>query len=199
MIRLRKPLVASVLTLCALTFASLSLPLASASFAAQEAKQEAPKAVTLKGTLSCIGCDLKKAHGAGAQCSVYGHTHALKTADGKYYTFLQNKKSEPLIKGETLHGKMVEVNGTLFPGTQILEVKEYKTLPDKPAADSAAVAKLVALNVCPMSGEAVTGEGVGKTLVGNYEVKFCCANCKTAFDALSSAEKDAKIAAALKK
>lgn len=43
----------------------------------------------------------------GAQCSIYGHKHALKTADEKYYTFLENQKSEPLIKGEKGHGKKI--------------------------------------------------------------------------------------------
>ena len=97
--------------------------LSSGPLQAQETK---PKTVTLKGTLACLGCDLKKAHGAGAQCSVYGHKHALKTSSGKYYTFLENAKSEPLIKGEALHGKPVEVRGTLFPGTQVIEVMSYK-------------------------------------------------------------------------
>ncbi len=90
------------------------------------AQESQPKRVSMKGTLACLGCDLKKAHGAKAQCSVYGHKHALKTADGKYYTFLENEKSEPLIKGEKWHGKPVEVTGLLFPGTQVLEVVEFK-------------------------------------------------------------------------
>ncbi len=108
-----------VAALVALSFALLS----GAPLQAQGTK---PKTVTLKGTLACLGCDLKKAHGAGAQCSIYGHKHALKTSNGKYYTFLENAKSEPLIKGEALHGKRVEVRGTLFPGTQVIEVMSYK-------------------------------------------------------------------------
>src|SRR5688572_19433713 len=84
-----------------------------------------PQPATFKGTLACLGCDLKKAYGAGAQCSVYGHKHALKTADGKYYTFLENAKSEPLIKGEALHGKPIEVTGVVFPGSQVIEVTHY--------------------------------------------------------------------------
>lgn len=101
----------------------------TASVAAPKASVAAPKKmVTLSGTLSCLGCDLKKAHGAGAQCSIYGHKHALKTGNGKYYTFLENAKAEPLIKGEEMHGKKVRVNGTLFPGTQVIEVKSYQAM-----------------------------------------------------------------------
>ncbi len=114
------------------SLAALSVGLLSGATAAPTWPQQSraagakPKMVTMKGTLACLGCDLKKAHGAGAQCSVYGHKHALKTSNGKYYTFLENAKSEPLIKGEALHGKRVEVRGTLFPGTQVIEVMSYK-------------------------------------------------------------------------
>lgn len=107
-----------VLGLAILTAASLQTP----SIAAPK------KMVTLSGTLSCLGCDLKKAHGAGAQCSIYGHKHSLKTGNGKYYTFLENAKSEPLIKGEEMHGKKVRVHGALFPGTQVIEVMNYRAL-----------------------------------------------------------------------
>lgn len=106
-------------------FAALSTAPALAQSAAK------PKTVTLKGTLACLGCDLKKAHAAGAQCSVYGHKHALKTANGKYYTFLENQKSEPLIKGEQWHGKPIQVTGRVFPGSQVIEVADYKVLEAK--------------------------------------------------------------------
>lgn len=160
------------------------------AFVQDEAKasDQAPKKVTMKGTLVCLGCELKKAHGAGAQCSIYGHKHALKTADGKYYTFLENQKSEPLIKGEKWHGKKIEVSGTIFPGTQVIDVTGYKVAEEK-----------VTLNVCPMTGADSTGAAGGTSLVGNYLVKFCCPSCKLAFDKLSQEEKEKKITAVLKK
>ncbi|MBI3911281.1 MAG: hypothetical protein HY320_10155 [Armatimonadetes bacterium] len=107
---------------------SASLAAVGTALPARAEEEAKPKAVTLTGTLVCLGCDFKKAHGAAAQCSVYGHKHALKTKKGRYYTFLENAKSEPLIKGETLHGKQVEVKGVVFPGSQVLEVQELKIL-----------------------------------------------------------------------
>ena len=138
---IRRMLVAA---LVALSFALLS----GAPLQAQGTK---PKTVTLKGTLACLGCDLKKAHGAGAQCSVYGHKHALKTSNGKYYTFLENTKSEPLIKGEALHGKTVEVRGTVFPGSQVIEVLSYKQTGQKAAAAATAKVQTATLKVAGMS------------------------------------------------
>ena len=129
------------------SLAALSVGLLSGVSAAPTLAQQSGAAgakanmVTMKGTLACLGCDLKKAHGAGAQCSVYGHKHALKTANGKYYTFLENAKSEPLIKGEAMHGKQVEVRGTVFPGSQVIEVMSYKQTGQNAAAAAPAAAR----------------------------------------------------------
>jgi hypothetical protein len=81
--------------------------------------------VTLKGTLVCLGCDLKKTEGPHAACSVYGHRHALKTADGKYIAFLDNKFSEDLIKGEKYHNKKIEVDGIYYPEANVLDVETF--------------------------------------------------------------------------
>jgi len=59
--------------------------------------------------------------------------------------------------------------------------------------------KLTQVNVCPITGEAVKGEGGGSSKVGTYEVHFCCAGCKPAFDKLSATDKEAKIKSALAK
>ncbi|NCO41905.1 MAG: hypothetical protein COZ06_31165 [Armatimonadetes bacterium CG_4_10_14_3_um_filter_66_18] len=85
----------------------------------------------LTGTLVCIGCTVKKAYSAKAQCNVYGHQHGLQTADGKIYTFLANDQSKELREGkakdaEDLHGKKVEVTGVVLPKTQILDVTSYQ-------------------------------------------------------------------------
>lgn len=95
--------------------------------------------VTVVGENHCLGCSLKKEKGAAAQCSVYGHRHALKVesatgADGKRLAalagqtlhYLDNDKSAPLVKGETFHKKRVEVKGKLFGPERTLEVLEVK-------------------------------------------------------------------------
>ncbi len=124
--RYRRSLLTSLLALSVGLLSGAATAPSLAQSGAAGAKK--PKMVTMRGTLACLGCDLKKAHGASAQCSVYGHKHALKTSNGKYYTFLENARSEPLIKGEALHGKQVEVRGTVFPGSQVIEVTSYKPL-----------------------------------------------------------------------
>lgn len=58
--------------------------------------------------------------------------------------------------------------------------------------------KMVIVNTCPMTGETVKGEGGGKSIVGNYEVHFCCAGCKAPFDKMTREEQEAKIKTALK-
>lgn len=97
--------------------------------------------VTVVGENYCLGCALKKEEGAAAQCSVYGHRHALRVesaagADGapiaalagESLHYLDNDQSAPLVKGEELHKKRVEVKGRLFAPERTLEVQEVKQL-----------------------------------------------------------------------
>lgn len=76
------------------------------------------------GTLVCLGCSLKS-EGAKAQCSDFGHTHALKTDDGKYLTFLPNKFSSDLLAGEKFHNKAVAVHGVYYANANQLDVETY--------------------------------------------------------------------------
>lgn len=80
--------------------------------------------VMLKGKLVCMGCDLKKAEGARAECGNYGHHHALKTADGKYIQFLENKFSAD-IGGEKYHNMDVEISGILFAKANLIDVESF--------------------------------------------------------------------------
>ena len=67
------------------------------------------------------------------------------------------------------------------------------------AAQGCGPAAMIEVKVCPMNGEAVTSADAPSTTVGNYKVYFCCANHKEQFNALSEAQKQQKIAVALKK
>ena len=91
------------------------------------AKKTVAKAehVNLEGTLVCLGCELKTNEGAKAACSVYGHTHALKTADGKYVNLLPNQYSVDLFKGEKYHNKAVKVHGVFHASANQLDVENY--------------------------------------------------------------------------
>lgn len=66
-------------------------------------------------------------------------------------------------------------------------------------ASAVGAPKLTKVMVCPMMGSPVKDDKGATSLVGNYEVHFCCAGCKPAFDRLDDKTKQAKIAAALKK
>ena len=82
--------------------------------------------ITLTGTMVCLGCELHKAGNARAACDVYGHRHALKTDDGKYYNILENKYGEALIKGEKYHNKRMEVHGVYFASANQLDVEVFQ-------------------------------------------------------------------------
>jgi len=82
--------------------------------------------ITLTGTIVCLGCELHKAEDARAACDVYGHRHALKTDDGRYYNILENKYGEALIKGEKYHNKKMEVHGVYFASANQLDVEAYQ-------------------------------------------------------------------------
>jgi hypothetical protein len=80
----------------------------------------------MEGTLVCMGCSLKKGGGARAQCSEYGHTHALKTADGDYVSFLPNQYAADLMAGEKFHNKAAKVHGVYFANANQLDVETYE-------------------------------------------------------------------------
>ena len=92
--------------------------------------QEATKAntgehITVSGTLTCTACDLKKTEGARAECKSFGHTHALKTTDGKHIAFLENRFAADLIKGEKYQDKKVEIHGVYFANANVLDVEAF--------------------------------------------------------------------------
>jgi hypothetical protein len=82
--------------------------------------------VTVEGTLVCPSCELKKTEGADAACKIYGHRFALKTKDGRYINFLENKYSEDLIKGDKYHGQDIKVHGNYYANANLLEVKSFE-------------------------------------------------------------------------
>jgi len=78
------------------------------------------------GQLVCLGCDLKGNQGARAECSVYGHDHALKTEDGKFINFLENKYSADLMAGEKYHNQQIKVHGIYFADANLIDVEWFE-------------------------------------------------------------------------
>ena len=125
-----------ILTVMLLAFASLSYAGCGscASDKSTDTKAMSAKMVDLKstgehatmeGTLVCLGCSLKKEDGANAACKSYGHTHALKTKDGNYISFLENKFSADLIKGEKYQNKPIQVHGLFYAKANTLDVESF--------------------------------------------------------------------------
>ncbi|MFQ6096807.1 MAG: hypothetical protein ACE5O2_03710 [Armatimonadota bacterium] len=107
--------------------------------AGAKAKATTPGVIsaTVEGENFCVGCSLKKEKGAPAQCSVYGHRHALRVtkatgADGKEIKklkgwvlhYLENDKSKDLIKGH--HGEKLSIKGRIYPTERVLSVQSFK-------------------------------------------------------------------------
>jgi hypothetical protein len=105
----------------------LCLMLLFATVAVQADETSKTKAAheTFDGTLVCLGCDLKKAEGARAACSVFGHKHALKTADGKYVNLLENQYSKDLLAGEKYHDKQISIHGIYYATANQLDVETF--------------------------------------------------------------------------
>jgi len=92
---------------------------------AQQSRAEG-KSASFNGKLVCLGCTLKSEEGARSECKTYGHTHALKTEDGKFITFIENKYSKGLFKGEKYNNKDVWAHGTYYANANQLDVDSYK-------------------------------------------------------------------------
>ena len=101
------------------------LVLAVTAYAGDKPVEQKTKHATFEGKLVCLGCDLKEAEGARAACSVYGHRHMLKTKDGQYVNFLENKYSKDLIKGEKHRGQSIQVEGTYYPDAHTIDVETF--------------------------------------------------------------------------
>ena len=83
---------------------------------------------TIQGKVICLGCTLKSEKGAKAQCSLYGHTNAIRTVDGKIWSILENDQSTDLVKNHDYAGKDVEISGKKFVDAQTIEVGSFKAL-----------------------------------------------------------------------
>ncbi|MDF1544445.1 MAG: hypothetical protein P1R58_05015 [bacterium] len=105
--------------------AALMLLVASVMAAPQQ-KQAKGEMTTFEGTMVCMSCDLKKAEGARSDCKAFGHSHALKTKDGKYINLLANQYSADLIKGEKYHDKPVKMSGMYFANANQLDVESFE-------------------------------------------------------------------------
>jgi len=88
-------------------------------------KAEQAEHAKMQGKLVCLGCTLK-GEGARAECSEYGHTHALMVEDDEMVLFLPNKYSAALMEGGKLHDQMVMVAGVYYEDANMIDVEVYE-------------------------------------------------------------------------
>ncbi len=96
----------------------------SLSFAGGWDKSKGMEKITLKGTLLCIGCNLKRLSGANAQCSLYTH-HAIgfRTEDGTIWNILENAKGHDIVRAyKLLDGRKATITGWIYPIAHVIEI-----------------------------------------------------------------------------
>lgn len=125
------------------TLLAALLVIAGAGYALAQDHPEHPKKqpaaakvveATVVGENFCLGCSLKKEKGAAAQCSIYGHRHALKVT-----TATAAGKNLPEMKGWVLHyldtdnaqsfikqhgGETLTLKGKVYIDERVLEVNK---------------------------------------------------------------------------
>ena len=101
---------------------------------------------SVTGENVCVGCALKKEQGAAAQCSKYGHRHALRvtsaSADGSdlaymkgwilYY--LETDNAQPFIKEHD--GETLTLRGKVYTAERMFEVDKQVDAKDAPPQKS---------------------------------------------------------------
>ncbi len=98
---------------------------------------------TVVGENICVGCSIEKEKGAAAQCSKYGHRHALKvttaTTAGKEIPemkgwvlhYLETDNGQPMIKEH--HGEVLTLKGKIYSEERVFEVLTVEAKkPDHP-------------------------------------------------------------------
>ncbi|VAX38149.1 hypothetical protein MNBD_UNCLBAC01-574 [hydrothermal vent metagenome] len=80
--------------------------------------------ITLKGTLVCLGCSLKKLSGANAQCSLYSqHEIGFKAADGTLWSIVDNAVGHDIINAHELVAKKdATIVGWIYPVAHFIEI-----------------------------------------------------------------------------
>lgn len=95
------------------------------SFAGGWDKEKGLDKVTLKGSLLCVGCNLKKLSGANAQCDLYAH-HAIgfKSEDGTIWNIIENAKGHDIVRAHTLLEKNIPatITGWIYPVANAIEI-----------------------------------------------------------------------------
>lgn len=87
---------------------------------------------SVTGENVCLGCTLKSAKGAAAQCDKYGHRHGLRVTSasangadlahmkGWFLHYLETDKAQPFIKEH--HNETLTLKGKVYVDERVIEV-----------------------------------------------------------------------------
>jgi len=84
-----------------------------------------PAETAIAGQLVCMACELKAGEGARAACGEFGHKYGLKTTDGKFLGFLENRYSKDLIAGEKYKDKDLVIHGHHHIAANLIDVESF--------------------------------------------------------------------------
>lgn len=87
-----------------------------------------PQTLVVEGAIVCRECDLFALYGSPEERDVQGHHGALKTSEGKIWTFMEGEKARALIHDPAMIGKRVRVRARLYRRAGCLEVESYEVL-----------------------------------------------------------------------
>lgn len=85
-----------------------------------------PAISAIEGKLVCMACELKAGEGARSACNEFGHNYGLKTADGRYLSFLENRYSKDLIAGENYGEKEIVIHGYFHKAANLIDVESFE-------------------------------------------------------------------------
>jgi hypothetical protein len=87
----------------------------------------APRRAELRGRIVCLPEALHELYHTDLPTD-HQHVYSLKTADGTFYVLLRTKLSEALFVDEQVRAKELILTGRVFPGTQVFEMTEMKSV-----------------------------------------------------------------------
>jgi hypothetical protein len=88
---------------------------------------ESVRNVELRGRVVCLAEEMHRQHGAELPTK-HEHQWGLKTDGGNCYTLLRGKFSEAIFVDERIRQKELLVKARLFPGTQVIELAQLRSV-----------------------------------------------------------------------
>jgi len=86
--------------------------------------------MSLRGKVICLTEELQKLYQIIPDCETRGHVYALKTASGKYHSFLPVDTAAAIWMDERFRRRDLQVTARTFPSTDFIEVIKLQSWRD---------------------------------------------------------------------